>query len=184
MIPVAVAPYALVLSGGLLIGAASAAWVQQIRIDEMKVDARERDVQAREAAAEALRDADAASAKIAGLSTDLAAAWRHQRVVEVEVIKEIERVTSPSRACLGPAAVRVLQRADVRPAGAGESAGEPAQAVPGPAADPGRSTSERAVTTWIDAVQRQYRDLQREDAAKAEVIRELERAGLVVVVPD
>lgn len=177
-------PYALAVAGGIAIGAAGAGYVQQARIDALKVEAREQAVEARERAADARRQADEASAQIAGLSTDLAQAYRHQRTIHVETIREIERVASRDRQCLGSAAISVLRRADVRSAGAGDGAGEPAQAGPGSAPDPGRSASEAAIAGWMSAALTQYGGLRDQNRALAAAIRRLEAAGLVVVVPD
>jgi hypothetical protein len=186
VIPATLEPYALAIAaaGGLLVGAAGMGWFQQTRIDALKVEAREAAVSSEERRQTAQRAADAASATVAGLSTDLAAAHRLQRVVEIEVEKEIVRVASPARACLGPAAVSVLQRSDSRPPRASQSASQPAGAGLRPPADPDGSASEAAVARWMSACRSAYWSLMDRDEAKTDVLRSLERAGLITVVPD
>lgn len=186
MIPAAIEPYvlAIVAAGGILIGAAGAGWYQQTRVAHRDNTIARMQNEATAAGLEATRMANEASAQIASLSTDLAAAYRHQRVVEVEVIREIDRVASPARACLGPAAVSVLQRSDSRPPRAGQSAGQPAGAGLRPPANTDGSASEAAVARWMNACRSAYWSLMDRDEAKIDVLRSLERAGLITVVPD
>lgn len=174
MIPAALEPYALALvaAGGIAIGAVGMGWAQQARVAHRDNEIERMRLDAIAAGLDARRAADAASAQIAGLSTDLAQASRHQREIHVETIREVERTASPDRVCLGDRTRGLLQRAQGR-AAEGPGAGEPAGPGPGPAPDPGRSASELAVAGWMTAALGQYAELRDRHRALAGAVRAL-----------
>lgn len=174
------------IGGALLIGAAGGGWLGwtlqggRVARAEAKVVAMQARLDA--ASTQAKADATEARLKIEALSTDLAHSWKLRQVERVEVIREIERVSSRDRRCLSAGTRGVLQRASGAAAAEGEGAGKPSGAAAGPAADPGghAGASEQAVALWMNAAQRQYQDLKHHFITVSDAMRAL---PCVEVVP-
>ena len=176
-------PY--LMGGSLIVGLALGGWLgwslQGGKVARAKAEVAELEARIERGRAAAAAAAREAELTIGALSTDLAHARRLREVEYVEVVREIEKVSSRERQCLGPATRGVLHRSD-RAAVESEDPRQPARASPGPAADPGgpAGASEQAVALWIEAARNQYRGLQRRFHAVSDAVRAL---PCVEVVP-
>jgi hypothetical protein len=165
------APYLLWIAfgAGLVVAAGPLLWFHGVRIESKDLEIErltaaislaKQQADAKAAAAQLQIDAIVSAADLAALS---------RRTEYVEIVREVKAVTSPDRQCLGPAAVRVLRRAEDRRDAARPDPGVAPDPGPGPAPDSGGpGASEQAVAQWMAAVRDQYvtvRDRHRDLAA-------------------
>ena len=197
----AIAPYLIwiALVGGIAVGGSVVGWIQSVRIERRDVRIQGLEQTAEWARTKAEADASLAEATISGLTSDLAAAHRMQRIEYVETIKEIERVASGTNQCLSADTLSVLRGAQDRgdakgsnsrvpprpgtgfaPDSSGSVTGSASSGGGGDSASTGGGSaassggaSEKAIANWMASALQQYKSLQRRNVALAETIRGL-----------
>ena len=129
--------------------------------------------QIRDANAQAKAQTDAAQNEVGRLLVDLAA---KQAIIDAdrsETAVQIEAVTKPDRACLSPAAARVLRDAIAR---ANSRLAESISAAQHPQGEPATADAgidERTIGRWTAAIVSQYRQTSARHSALAAIVERL-----------
>ncbi len=147
-------------AGGLALGGAGgglAYWSQGLLLKSARSELAGLQSEVGIANRKAKAEADAAQLMIDALSSDLAHSRKQRQIEYVHIETEIVRHTSATAVALGPRAVRLLN--GMPGTGAAPARADPGRTAgdgPAPAANPGGSASERALTGYVHQVKHQY----------------------------